>query len=131
MKIIAQIMLIAGAAQAVCLTSGEASYPYFTVSDSKGTIVKAAGGKPEFEPLETGQMKTMPTINDLTKNIFKDGFKEKAADKDSIEERIKGHSRSFGDEEATKTALKDSKEKEIVHYDNRKAWELGIVWNPK
>ena len=130
MKVIAKIALIIGAAQAVSISSTEASYPYFTVSDSKGQIVKNNGGKPEFEPLETGSMKTMPNINDLAKNIFRDGFKEKAADRDSIEERIKGYSRNFGDEEATKTAEKLSRDRDIVHYDNRRAWELGINWNP-
>ena len=51
-------------------------------------------------------MKTLPNKNDLTKNIFRDGYKEAAPDKDSVEERIKGNSRSFGGEEATKTAEK-------------------------
>ena len=130
MKIVAQIAVFIAATQAVALSSAESSYPYFTVSDSKGTIVKAHGGKPELEPLETGVMKTMPNIGDLTKNIFRDAFKEKAADKDSIEERIKGHTRHFGPEDSTKVADKLSLEKDIVHYDNRKAWELGIAWNP-
>ena len=131
MKVFAQIALLLSATQAVTLTSQATSYPYFTVSDSKGTIVKAHGGKPEFEPLETGTMKTMPNIIDLTKNIFKDAYKEKPADKDSIEERIKGHSRHFGDEDSQKVADKLALEKDIIHYDNRKAWELGIAWNPK
>ena len=101
MKTIVKFLLIAATTQAISIKSE--SYPYFTVSDSKGQIVKANGGVPEFEPLETGSMKTMPNLNDLTKNVFRDGYKEKPADKDSIEERIKGSSRSFGGEEATKT----------------------------
>ena len=126
MKVIVKLLLIATSATAINLKSE--SYPYFTVSDSKGQIVKAHGGKPEFEPLETGSMKTMPNINDLTKNIFRDGFKEAPADKDSLEERIKGHSRSFAPEEATKTSERLARDREIVHYDNRKAWELGLKW---
>ena len=131
MKMIAKMAMLVSFTQAIALSNTESSYPYFTVSDSKGTIVKSHGGKPELEPLETGTMKTMPNIQDLTKNIFKDAYKERAADRDSVEERIKGHSRHFGPEDSTKVADKLALEKEIIHYDNRKAWELGIAWNPK
>ena len=82
MKAIIKLLLIASTASAINLRSESDSYPYFVTSDAKGQIVKAHGGKPEFEPLETGSMKMMPNINDLTKNIFRDGFKEAPADKD-------------------------------------------------
>ena len=75
-------------------------------------------------------MKTLPNRNDLTRNIFRDGYKEAPSDKDSIEERIKGSSRNFAPEEARKTASKLANQREIIHYDNRKAWDLGIKWNP-
>ena len=48
-----------------------------------------------MEPLETGSMKTLPGIRDLTKNLLRDGFKERAPDRDSIEAKIKSASRSF------------------------------------
>ena len=74
MKAIVKFLFIAASTKAINLSSE--SYPYFTVSDKKGTIVKSSGGVAEFEPLETGSMKTMPTLNDLTKNVFRDGYKE-------------------------------------------------------
>ena len=126
MKAIFKLLLVACTANAISLKSE--SYPYFTVSDSKGSAVKSHGGKTELEPLETGSMKTMPNLNDLTKNVFRDGFKEQPADKDSVEERIKGNSRNFMPDEAAKTAGVLARDREIVHYDNRKAWELGVKW---
>ena len=44
-------------------------------------------------------MKTLDNRYDLQKNIMRDGFKEKPADKDSITERVRAASRSHGKEE--------------------------------
>ena len=107
------------------------SYPYFTVSDGMGQEIKAKGGNAEFEPLGTASMKDLPNKHELTKNAFRDGLPEKAPIKDTIEERIKSMSRSNLPEDKIQTDNNTEREREIINYDNRRAWELGIRWNPK
>merc|ERR1711935_895 len=107
------------------------SYPYFTVSDGMAKAVKEKGGKAEFEPLGTATMKDLPNRHELTKNAFRDGLPEQAPFKDSIEERIKAMSRSNLPEEKIQQDNNTNREREIINYDNRRAWELGIRWNPK
>jgi len=43
----------------------------------------------------------------MTKNIMRQGFKEKKADTDSIEERIRNANRSHGKEEVTRIREND------------------------
>ena len=92
------------------------NYPYQTVSKGKQQDVIKAGGKPELEPLETGSFKSLDNKFDMKKFITRDGFKEKGADRDSIEERIKWGSRNFGNEEATKIQNKLTREKGVIRY---------------
>ena len=92
------------------------NYPYFTVSKGKKDEVVKSGGKPELEPLETGSFKTLDSKFDMKKFITRDGYKEKAADRDSIEERIKWGSRNYGNEEATKIQNKLRREKGVIRH---------------
>ena len=64
-----------------------------------------------MEPLETGSMKSLPGIRDLTKNLLRDGFKERTPDRDSIESKIKSASRSFMPDENRHTLDRLEKEK--------------------
>ena len=102
------------------------NYPYFTVSKGKQQDVIKAGGKAELEPLETGNFKSLDSKFDMKKLITRDGFKEKSADRDSVEERIKWGSRNYGNEEATKIQNKLKREKGVVRHIQDKAYELGI-----
>ena len=104
----------------------ERNYPYQTVSKGKQQDVIKAGGKPELEPLETGNFKSLDSKFDMKKFITRDGFKEKPADRDSVEERIKWGSRNFGNEEATKIQNKLKREKGVIRHIQDKAYELGI-----
>ena len=69
---------------------------YYRVSPSKGRAAYLTGRDPELEPLETGTMKSLDEKHELTKGIMEKGFRDRAPDPDSIEERIKLASRNFG-----------------------------------
>ena len=57
---------------------------------------------------------------------MRDGFKEKIADKDSIQERIRAASRSHGAEEAIRIRENLLREKNILHRGVWQAQGLGI-----
>ena len=120
------VLLLVSAASAVSLSS----YPYYQVTPAKAAIVTKAGGDAELEPLETGSMKTLPTLRELKANLLRDGFKEKPADPNSIEFAIKRASRNHGGEEKARIKAINDREAQQLRYVVHKAHNVGINQDP-
>ena len=67
----------------------------------------------------------------ITKDIVRDGFKEREADKDSVEERIKWASRNYGAQENQQTTERLANEKKVIENGIWGARKMGINMYPK